>query len=141
MKFLISLLLTVCTILPSSRCLAEIVVIVHPENEITEISHQQVIDYYMGRLKFFPDGQRVLPLDQNVDSDGRQQFYLKLTGKTIPQINAYWARLLFAGRATPPIQLEDQKEVIHTVSSNKSAIGYVSAEAVPDSVKIVASVD
>lgn len=141
MKYFISIILTILAVLPSERSLAEIVIIVHPENEISEISHKQVVDYYMGRLRFFPNGQRVLPLDQSMNSLSRKQFYLKLTGKTIPQINAYWARLLFAGRATPPAQLQGKRDVIDTVSSNKSAIGYVLAGDLPDSVKIVARVE
>jgi hypothetical protein len=31
----------------------------------------------------------------------RDEFYLKLTGKNPAQIQAYWSRLVFTGRALP----------------------------------------
>ena len=128
------------SIMLSQYARAELCVIVHPENEISHLSQKQVIDYYMGRLQFFPNGQKVIPLDQSMDSPKREQFYLKLVGKSIPQINAYWARLLFTGRATPPASLQSREEIINTVLNNKSAIGYIDSAAVPESVKIVAYV-
>lgn len=140
MKALFAVAVLAISILLSQTARAEICVIVHPENEISHLSQKQVIDYYMGRLQFFPNGQKAIPLDQSMSSPERKQFYLKLVGKTIPQINAYWARLLFTGRATPPTSIQTREEIINTVLNNKSAIGYINSDEVPNSVKIVAYV-
>lgn len=58
-------------------------------------------------------------------------------GKSVSFINAYWARILFTGRATPPRQVEDNDAVIDVVKKNPSAIGYVAAVTKLDGVKVV----
>ena len=59
--------------------------------------------------------------------------------KTLPEINSYWARLVFSGRASPPRQVQDDAEVIEIVSDNRGAIGYVDRSLVNEQVQIVFS--
>ena len=55
----------------------------------------------------------------------RAEFYESLTGKNIADIDAYWARLRYSGRATPPQALEDSKDIIEKVSKINAAIAYL----------------
>ena len=120
---------------------AEIVVIVNRDNEISKLEKNQVIDLYMGRYIIFPNGIPALPVDQPVNSKIREEFYEKLTGKSVAQINAYWARLIFSGRASPPRIMPDAKATIRVVRENRDAIAYIEKKYVDDTVKVVYSFD
>ena len=100
-----------------------------------------MIDLYMGRYVIFPNGVMALPIDQPVDSEIREEFYKKLTGKSVPQVNAYWAKLIFTGRASPPRVMPDIEAILRVVRENKDAIAYVLREQIDDTVKVVYSID
>ncbi len=118
---------------------ADIHVIVHASNPIESLSKKQVIDLFMGRTTNFPGDRLAVPLDRVPGQPARSRFYQVLTGKTEAQVDAYWATLIFAGRMTPPRQLDDQQLVIEAVTQNPNAIAYVESRQLPNTVKIVMS--
>ena len=110
----------------SAACAAgEIVVISNPESGVEKLTRMQVIDIYTGREGDLPSGVTALPLDLAIDASERVTFYRRLLNKSVSEINAYWARLLFSGRATPPRQVKDSAAAIEAVAQNKGAIAYV----------------
>lgn len=113
------------------------VVIVHPDNEIDSLSRSDVVDLYMGRYVAFPNGRPALPLDLPVDSETRAEFYSRMTGKSIAQINAYWARIIFTGRATPPRIVSTVPGLIQAVQENRNAIAYIDSADLTDALKVV----
>lgn len=116
---------------------ADIAVVVNPDSEIPALSERQVVDMFMGRFVAFPDGSAALPLDQPLNSELREMFYQHLTGKTVRQVNAYWAKLIFSGRATPPAMARASEDVSGMVKDNKNAISYIASDEVTDDVKVV----
>lgn len=116
---------------------ADIAVVVNVDSGVNKLSERQVVDLFMGRYVAFPNGATALPLDQPVDSKARAKFYELLTGKTVPQINAYWAKLIFSGRASPPRVAPDESKVLSMIRDNKHAIGYVDARDLDKTVKVV----
>ncbi|WP_415900678.1 hypothetical protein [Neptuniibacter sp. QD48_11] len=138
MKYLIYILSSLLITIEAS---AEMIVISHPESQVDKLSKKQVIDLYMGRVQHFPNGGKASTLDMPADSDHRAKFYKGLTGKSLPQINAYWARLIFAGRATPPQSVESSEEVIATIMKDTTAIGYIEKSELVSSVKVIAHVE
>lgn len=117
---------------------AGLVVIVHPDNPVPQLRREQVVDIFMGRRLTFPQGSDiVLPLDQAPDSTTRAAFYQALVGKSVAQVNAYWARLLFTGRATPPRVLQTPAAILKAVRENPDAIGYIDSDDPPPGVKTV----
>jgi ABC-type phosphate transport system substrate-binding protein len=125
------LLLLFIAILPASA-LAEIVIIVNANNKLKKIELSNLQDIYMGKMQAFADESMALPIDQ---AKLRVEFYEKLTQRPIEQINAYWARIMFSGEASPPRIMSDDASVISTVKENPGAIGYVSKESVSKGVK------
>jgi len=89
----------------------------------------------MGRVHVFPNGKFALSIDQS--SPLRAEFYEKLTGRPVEQINAYWARIMFTGQASPPQQLPDDKAVLQTVRENEGAIGYIDKTRVDKTVRVL----
>lgn len=115
----------------------ELWVIVNSKNPISAMDKAEVSALYLGRYQAYRDGSFALPFDQLAYGDVRATFYQLLTGKSEVYINAYWARILFTGRAMPPRQLENDSAVLDIVQKNPSAIGYVSAGTKLAGVKVV----
>lgn len=115
----------------------DLVVVVNPKAGVSKLTREEVIDIFLGRNRQLPSGVVALPLDQPNESLEREQFYSRLTGKSNGEINAYWARLIFSGRATPPTRVRNQEEALLMVIDNRSAIGYASKSKVNSSVRIV----
>lgn len=121
------ILLLFTLLIPAWVQCAELVVIVNARNPVAELSRKEVIDLYMGRSINFPNGDPALPLDQAAGSQLRQNFYQTLIGKSEANINAYWARLLFSGIASPPRVMPTIETTLQVVRENTAAIAYVDA--------------
>ena len=77
-----------------------------------------------------------MPVEQAQPPALRARFYQLLVGKDLPDISAYWARLLYSGQAQPP-QALTADEVLEVVSENKGAIGVLDAARVDRRVRVV----
>jgi len=117
------------------------VVVVNKNNPIESLSKREVIDIYMGRFLTFPDGEHVQPLDLPSQSSLKNDFYVSLVNQDERKIKAYWARLLFSGRAKPPETLDSIAAILAKVEKINQAIAYIPATAVTDNVKVVYRLD
>lgn len=100
-------------------------VVVNQDSGLTRLSQKQVMSLFLGRAQFLPTGPRAKTFDHPIDSPMRASFYQSLTGKHIRDIDAYWARLKYSGRASPPQALESVEEIIKKVSEQKGALSYL----------------
>lgn len=116
---------------------AEIAVIVNRDSPIDNFTHRELVDLYMGRNLFLPSGALAVRIDQAPTSSIRRAFYEELVGKSVAEVNAYWAKLLFTGQSTPPYSLDSSQKVLEVVGKNLNAIGYIDAEEVDETVKTV----
>ena len=104
---------------------SEWLVVVHSKSSISSLTHKQVMSLFLGRAKFLPSGERARVLDFPIDSDARADFYRTLTGKNIADIDAYWARLQYSGKASPPLPVSGSEQVLLIVGQESSAIAYL----------------
>jgi ABC-type phosphate transport system substrate-binding protein len=142
MRKLVNYFILLFILIPSISLANMIHVVVNKGNPLKALTEQQVIDLYMGRLEYFPNGRIVVKIDAAGNSKLRESFYGKLVNMSVPEVNAYWARLLFSGRATPPMSVSNNDEVLQIVADNPNAIGYVDPVAAHDNrVKTVATID
>jgi hypothetical protein len=116
---------------------ADVYVIVHRDNPVATIGMDKVASLYLGRSRSFGSGHFAVLVDQSGHAPVRERFFLKLAGMTLPQIDAYWARLSFTGRVTPPEVRVSDAEVIDTVAAEPLAIGYVSVPPADPRVRVV----
>lgn len=114
-----------------------VVVVVSPENQLTELSRQRLIDIYLGRNRHFPNGQRAQPLEQRPDSQAREIFYEQYLGRSASELKAYWSRLVFTGRGRPPPDVGNGQAIKEKIAQNPQAIGYIQTSLVDDSVRVV----
>ncbi len=108
----------------ASAAQADYYVVVSERNPVESLSQDQVLQLFMGRTRFYPDGRPVVAYD--IDNDAlRAGFYKSLSGMSLPQVNSYWARLMFSGRNLPPQRMDDAGELISRVLNNPAAIGWL----------------
>lgn len=100
-------------------------VIVNKASELAKLEHKQVVSIFLGRARNFPNGLTAKPFDRGTGSSIRKSFYENLTGKQISDIDAYWARLSYSGRAFPPKAINSLDEILKEVAQNKNAIAYI----------------
>lgn len=131
------IILTALILFLPHHALADIVVIVNPRSSITALTHHQIIDIYMGRNPGLANDQKLQPYDQALDSTIRSEFYYGITGKPVSAINAYWARLLFTGRASPPKSVANDDAILAIIEKNPIAIGYLDKRYLNDQVTVV----
>lgn len=115
----------------------EPVVIVHLESGVQKLTRDEVINIFTGRQKRLPTGQVAVTVEQAEPTGTRARFYQLLVGKDLPDINAYWARLLYSGQAQPPRQAQSAEEVVALVAANRGAIGVVDGARVDRRVRVV----
>lgn len=133
----IRLVLTTITLLFFSQAaFSEIVVIVNPGNSAT-LSESDLKRIFLGKMKSFPDGGSILPVNQAAGSEIRESFDKTALSKSSSQMKAYWSKLVFSGKGNPPQELANDAEVIKLVSENPAVIGYIDAGSKTDSVKVV----
>lgn len=116
---------------------AEVVVVVHPANQNT-LDATSISRIYLGKAKSFPNGNQVVPVTQTDSSEVTLEFNKKVLKKSQSQIKAYWSKLLFTGKGTPPQIADDDASVIKLVANNPNIIGFVRPDAVTSDVKVVA---
>lgn len=119
------------------QAVAEVVVIVSGESEITKLTRGEVADIFLGKASRLAEAERIVPLDQAEGSAARDEFYEAFAGKSAAQVKAHWSKIIFTGRGQPPAQVADGLEARKRVAANPNAIAYVEREQVDGSVRIV----
>lgn len=107
-----------------------VAVIVNPKHG-GGLSADQVSNIFLGKSADLtgvdlPDGNGV-----------REAFYQKVTGKDAAQVKAYWAKLVFTGKAQPLKEMASDADVKKFVAGNPNAIGYIDKGAVDGTVKVI----
>ena len=120
-----------------SPVLADVAVIVHPDSSAANITVREAVDIFLGKTHQLRDGTRLIPLDQRARQPAREEFYRRAANKSAAQLKAYWARQVFTGQGEPPLSMRDDTEVKMLVANNPNMIGYIDAERVDQSVKLV----
>ena len=113
---------------------AELVVVAHPAAKVTQLSRSDLINIFMGRYRKLPSGVAALPVDLG---PLRERFYRQLVNKDLAEINSYWARLVFSGQASPPLQVAEEAEMLAYLRRNPGAIGFIDRADVPEDMVVV----
>lgn len=129
--------LLLCCAVGSPYTLADVSVIVNPANN-ADISAEDIKSLYSGRQKNFSDGKAALVISLEEGDSVRSEFNNNVLGKTDAQVKAYWSKLVFTGKGTPPQEVS-QAEMLQIVASNPNTIGFVDAGSITGDVKVIAT--
>jgi ABC-type phosphate transport system substrate-binding protein len=130
-------LIALAVLMTSVSSKADVVAVVSSKSAITALSKSQVADIFLGKVSRFPDGLLAVPIDQAAGSVERNEFYTKVADRSPAQISAYWSKILFTGRGKPPTEVSNDFEMKKRIAANPSAIGYINAELVDGSVRVL----
>lgn len=106
-------------------------------NNTSGIDVEMVKRIYLGKSKAFPDGSRAIPLTFETGNGLRNIFNKDVLGKSESQYSAFWSKLVFTGRGTPPEMISNENEMLTLVATNPNTIGFIDESKVDGSVKIV----
>ena len=131
----IALILLAIALSPGNPAWAgSLVVVVNAAESVEHLSRDDVINIFLGRYRKWPNGTTARPIDLEPE---KARFYSLLVGKSLPEMNAYWARLIFSGTTAPPLTVENPEELLKIIRSNSGAIGYIDRDRVDSHSKIV----
>ncbi|ATC97947.1 MAG: substrate-binding domain-containing protein [Pseudomonadota bacterium] len=126
------------TIMNMSYAIADVAVVVHPTNDST-FDEGTIKKIFLGKTKSYTNGRSAILISPSNTDIAVEEFNSKVLGKSNSQVKAYWSKILFTGKGTPPQEMDSNGAVISSVASNPDAIGYVDASAVTSDVKVVAT--
>ncbi|KAF0192150.1 MAG: hypothetical protein FD165_1218 [Gammaproteobacteria bacterium] len=118
----------------------ETVVIVSKSSTITTLSANDARAIFLGKITKVPGGSNIQVLLQENDSAVHTEFLEKLVTRTNDQLRSLWARRVFTGLVSPPLQVSGDQAMLDNVARLTGSIGYISRDAVNDSVRIVYTV-
>ncbi|HET8774850.1 MAG TPA: phosphate ABC transporter substrate-binding protein [Thermoanaerobaculia bacterium] len=128
-KTLSLLLLCSIALLPAGAASAAVKVVVHGSNPVASVTKAKAADLFLKRVTRWDNGRTVTPVDLAEKNPARAAFSKELLGKEVAWVKSYWQKMIFSGRATPPVELSSDAEVLDLVRGNPDAIGYVSESA------------
>lgn len=137
MKFLTSIFISLLVLAPVVKAEVAVIVSVENKNSYTSIDKDLVERIFLSKVKNFPDGSVVKPLNLKQGHYLRDEFNAGFLSKTESQLSRYWSRLRFSGKAQLPQEANTVEEVKALVASNPSLIGYIDTMDVDDSIKVV----
>lgn len=115
---------------------AEVFVIVNAAAPQSRLDADRLEKLYFGRARSFADGAYATVVDRP-DSPLRERFFRVVSGMSLPQVNAYWARLSFTGRVLPLPVRDSDAEVIALVRGDLNAVGYIGSEPDDPAVRVL----
>jgi len=112
-------------------------IIVNSENSIDSASASEASRWFLKKTTSWEDGTVIQPIDMSSDSGIREEFTRHIHGKSTSAIKSYWQKLIFSGRATPPVESKSEQDVIDFVRSNIGAVGYIAISTEAENVKTI----
>ena len=110
---------------------AEIVVVVNTANQASRMFSEQAAQFFLGKSNQFT------PVDQGKESAIRRDFYQKIAGKSLSQVEGVWAKIEFSGKGTMPKSYASDAAVKKAIAADTTAIGYIDKASVDDTVKVL----
>jgi ABC-type phosphate transport system substrate-binding protein len=112
-------------------------IVLHPQSSVSTLDDGFVADAFLKKVVRWPNGEAIRPVDLPSNSSIRQRFVEGVLGRSLSAVRSYWQQQIFSGRNIPPPELDSDAAVIAYVNKYRGAIGYVSADANVEGVKVV----
>ncbi len=130
------LIFAVFLIILSAPTFAGVKVIVHSSND-SSFDKGTIEKIFLGKKKSFSNGSKTLLLTLPESSSTTTDFNSVVLNRDSAQLKAYWSKLVFTGKGTPPEEITSEIEMVKIVSENPNTIGFVSSGTATDGVKVV----
>lgn len=112
-------------------------IVVNSSNSVNSLTKKELSDFFLKKRTKWSSGIKVIPVDLSSKSSVRTAFTKEIHEKTVSQIRAYWQQSVFAGKQTPPREMNSDQKIIEFVKMHKGAIGYVSKQSNTEGLKTI----
>ena len=123
-----------------TTALADVSVIAHPSTPIGSIDANTVKSIYLGKLKSWPNGTALIPVDQAPGTETRKIFLKKVVSKKEIKFDSYWSKKAFSGKGVPPKALGNDADVKAFVAQTKGSIGFIDTSTADASIKVLMTI-
>ena len=130
----ITLGIVACCALPVRA--GDLVVVTANEN-IDQLSLDDVARIFLGKVTRYPNGEEVVPLNLDPADPSYADFARLVLRKTPSQLKAYWAKRVFTGKGKPPRTVSSVQDLLDLVASDKRYLTYLDKNNVNHSVRLV----
>jgi ABC-type phosphate transport system substrate-binding protein len=130
--------LCVFNLLAANYAIADVAIVVHPSNG-SIFDKSTIKKIFLGKKKSFSNGRVAILLSSPSISTATEEFNKKVIGKSSNQVNAYWSKMIFTGKGTPPQEMPSIEDIILAIAANPDAIAYIDASAITEAVRVVAT--
>ena len=114
-------------------------VVVHRSNPVVAVTRAELSAMYMKRLRSWPGGEEIVPIDQPARSSVREDFARAIHGKSVAYVTRYWQRVIFSGRGVPPAEARSSAAALAIVRTQRGAVAYIDARTpAGEDVKVIA---
>ncbi len=114
----------------------EFILVLNNNISTESISQEDIRLIYLGKKRRWTNGAKIMLC--YLDKPKILHLFSKDTvGKTSRQFIMYWKRMVFTGKSAMPKSFDTDQNVISYVKSNEGAIGFVSADARTEGVKVL----
>lgn len=118
-------ILTLLAATPLAEATGSLAVVVNARCGVAVLTRNEVVNIFFGRYRQFFNGREALPVDLVDGHPVRGQFYRRLVGKDISEINAYWSRQIFSGRMQALPKVATPEEAMKWIAANPCGIGFI----------------
>ena len=124
----------ICVALPTAA--SDVQVIANSSLKVSQISQDELKEVFLVTKTSLAGDSHIEPVLLK-SGDAHESFVKQYTGKTAAALATYYRSLVFTGKGSMPKTLASDAEVVAYVKKTKGAIGYVSAGASTEGVKIL----
>lgn len=112
----------------AARADGRLLVVIDEASGVERLTHEQVVNIFLGRFRQLPNGLVAIPIDRPQDERLMADFYRLLVDKTPAEIRSYWSRLIFSGKTAPPRQAQSSTELLAWLTKTPGTIAYMRPE-------------
>ena len=104
-----------------------------------DIDRHDLALIYKRKKRFWPEGQRIAPVNLSASQPLRRAFSSAVLGQLPEELDDYWRDQYFHGEL-PPFVVGSEEAVIRFVTATPGAVGYVAACTADKRVSVIAVV-
>lgn len=119
----------------------KIAVITNLSNPTAQMSKAQLGRAFLKKYKFWDSGLRCIPIDQSGTSEIRTAFYDQVLNRDQEALKRHWMQETMTGNARPPVTVENSLTVKKYIEKLEGGVGYIWADEIDESVKVVLITD
>lgn len=109
--------------------------VVISNNNMKDLSTNQIKAIFLNKLSFIED-IKVVPINLDARDSLRVKFEKEILHMSFSRLKTYWAAQHYLGHR-PPVSMKSQESIKAFVKKVEGSIGYINAENIDDSVKVI----